>query len=361
MSNTDDKPRFDHDCKHCVFLGGYKGQYCGAPPRHYDLYVCRSPDEETRRVMGDTVIARYGSSDQYVSGDRKVLENAGHTDGPLGEAMRRADEYFKKEEATMNEDGSDWTAPWLRHWPEKPTELRSMRKYVNRHGLHHGVIACCIKVHSLGLPQIDREKMYAMLGAGAEPLMYSGGKEVLDAFNEEQKDAEIIYGGRSSGWLELVYPRVSHHAVRGYSPEDAEADEGLPELVDIVWAFDHAVQDAIRVALAWVRPRTVREGRIVIEDTAKCPVCGGRGWLFFPCGDTVDRLCPCGECGQYKDHREALDAALLAIRTPARVQHDGAELIEVASMVAKRWVNQGGAYSDFLKSVTLLMEATVKK
>lgn len=106
----DEKPRFDHDCKHCIFLGGYEGQYCGAPPRHYDLYVCRSPDEKTREIMGDTVIARYGSSDQYISGDRKVLENAGYTDGPLGEAMRRADKYFREREKTPEPESEevDW-------------------------------------------------------------------------------------------------------------------------------------------------------------------------------------------------------------------------------------------------------------
>lgn len=114
----DDKPRFDHDCKHCVFLGGYYGPYASAPARRYDLYVCRSPDEETRRVMGDTVIARYGSSDQYISGDRKVLEHAGYTDGPLGEAMQRTDTYDKKGETPEPEGAEvDWVFDYdVRHY-----------------------------------------------------------------------------------------------------------------------------------------------------------------------------------------------------------------------------------------------------
>lgn len=50
-----DKPRFDHDCEDCEYLGWYD------PKEHhkYDLYYC--PRE-------GTVIARWGPDGQYVSG-----------------------------------------------------------------------------------------------------------------------------------------------------------------------------------------------------------------------------------------------------------------------------------------------------
>lgn len=259
----------------------------------------------------------------------------------------------------MSDDATDWIAPWLRNWPEKPTAPDDMVEYVMKHGTHHDVLACCIKVHSLGLAQADREKAYDAVGL-VDLLLHSGGNEPLNAFDENFKYAEHMFGGRSGGWVELVYPRVSHGSVRGYSRADAEDVEGLSALVDVVWDFDHAVEDAVRTAIAWMRPRVVRDGHIVIEDATKCEVCGGKGWLFFPC-DGVDRLSACGECRQYKTSADALDAALSANCTPALARRGRIALIEVAALVAERWVNEGNAYSDFLKEITLAMEATVKK
>lgn len=258
----------------------------------------------------------------------------------------------------MSDDATDWIAPWLRNWPEKPTAPDDMVEYVMKHGTHHDVLACCIKVHSLGLAQADREKAYDAVGLGIDLLMHSDGNEVLNAFDENHKYAEHMFGGRSGGWVELVYPKVSHHGVKGYSRADAEDVEGLSALVDVVWDFDHAVEDAVRTTIAWMRPRVVRDGRIVFEDASKCDVCGGKGWIFFPC-DGGDRFSACGECGRYKTSADALDAALSAVRTPVLTGRESP--IDAATATAQRWVNEGGAYSDFLKKITLAMEATVKK
>jgi hypothetical protein len=261
----------------------------------------------------------------------------------------------------MSDDATDWIAPWLRNWPEKPTAPDDMVEYVMKHGTHHDVLACCIKVHSLGLAQADREKAYDAVGLGIDLLMHSDGNEVLNAFDENHKYAEHMFGGRSGGWVELVYPKVSHHGVKGYSRADAEDVEGLSALVDVVWDFDHAVEDAVRTTIAWMRPRVVRDGRIVIEDVTKCEACGGKGWFFFPYVEGVEQFTQCADCGQYKTSADALDAALNAARTPGVVRRTNTQLIEVAAMAAERWVDQGEAYSDFIKKLTLAMEAKVKK
>jgi hypothetical protein len=44
-----DEPQFTHDCKACVFLGGYDNK-----EGHHDLYIC--PDSPWH-----TVLARYGN------------------------------------------------------------------------------------------------------------------------------------------------------------------------------------------------------------------------------------------------------------------------------------------------------------
>lgn len=73
------KPRYDHDCSRCIFLGSteYKGD-------HYDLYTC------DQAGFGYTVSARWGDEGpDYTSG----LEFARHyaterPDHPLAVALR---------------------------------------------------------------------------------------------------------------------------------------------------------------------------------------------------------------------------------------------------------------------------------
>jgi len=69
------KPRYNHDCNHCVFLGRYK---------KFDLYVCVG-SERTGKKFDDTIIARYGVDGDYYSGMafRDKIE-------PLRKAFKRA-------------------------------------------------------------------------------------------------------------------------------------------------------------------------------------------------------------------------------------------------------------------------------
>lgn len=51
------KPRFKHECKHCVFLGAHIHNQ-----RWHDLYYCPA------NLGEPTVIARYGEGGDYMSG-----------------------------------------------------------------------------------------------------------------------------------------------------------------------------------------------------------------------------------------------------------------------------------------------------
>jgi len=68
------KPFYEHDCPMCVFLGHYENQ---------DLYYC---DNEP------TLIARYGSDGDYVSGMEVAVRHKkrNHDEHPLVVAFDRA-------------------------------------------------------------------------------------------------------------------------------------------------------------------------------------------------------------------------------------------------------------------------------
>jgi hypothetical protein len=88
---TPERPRFEHDCESCVFLGRYTRPVADGtgnrrhPPRDHDLYYCAGAHDPT-------VIARYGSDGpEYASG--MEIARAFLTDQPdseLSEALRRA-------------------------------------------------------------------------------------------------------------------------------------------------------------------------------------------------------------------------------------------------------------------------------
>lgn len=69
------KPRFQHDCDACQFLGHvyYPGPLITgeSPLRHADLYFCKQADA----AMGSTVIARFSSKgSDYASTPVRILE-----------------------------------------------------------------------------------------------------------------------------------------------------------------------------------------------------------------------------------------------------------------------------------------------
>ena len=79
MSVDEKKPKYQHDCDHCTFLGQWSGiQFDGCDHETMDLYNC-----------GDsTVIARFGNDGpEYTSG----LCFAARMNAALGEAKRRAE------------------------------------------------------------------------------------------------------------------------------------------------------------------------------------------------------------------------------------------------------------------------------
>jgi hypothetical protein len=74
METTVEKPRFDHDCGTCIYLGETT-----VDGTTFDLYFCM-------KGPGKTLIARYGNAGhEYLSG----LLLADHV-SPLCEARRRA-------------------------------------------------------------------------------------------------------------------------------------------------------------------------------------------------------------------------------------------------------------------------------
>ena len=87
------KPKYQHDCKTCVFLGGHTAPESSL---YYDLYYCL-------QYGMPTVLARYGDPDhEYLSGAPMSFQRSAFLDknntSPLAEAYRRAIEkgYFAK-------------------------------------------------------------------------------------------------------------------------------------------------------------------------------------------------------------------------------------------------------------------------
>lgn len=82
----DDKPKYDHDCSRCTFLGNYEA---GVDKPIFDLYFCYPPSYPEY----PTVICRYSSNGADYSSGMSIalaLEKEGNTADPLVEALRRA-------------------------------------------------------------------------------------------------------------------------------------------------------------------------------------------------------------------------------------------------------------------------------
>jgi len=74
MNNTNEEPKHEHDCDHCVFLGTHKDA---------DLYICRDERETTHTYggymtdVGDwTVIKRYGELGDYSTSSAEAVRRA---------------------------------------------------------------------------------------------------------------------------------------------------------------------------------------------------------------------------------------------------------------------------------------------
>lgn len=53
------KPKYEHDCSRCRFLGRIEYVAPVSGPVDADLYVCVSSDPETNRIFGPTLVARF--------------------------------------------------------------------------------------------------------------------------------------------------------------------------------------------------------------------------------------------------------------------------------------------------------------
>lgn len=82
----DDKPKYDHDCSRCTFLGNYEA---GVDKPIFDLYFCYPPSY----LEYPTVICRYSSNEADYSSGMAIalaLEKEGKTTDPLVVALQRA-------------------------------------------------------------------------------------------------------------------------------------------------------------------------------------------------------------------------------------------------------------------------------
>jgi hypothetical protein len=84
-------PLYVHDCESCIFLGDYDDG-----TREYDLYFC-----PTGGLHSNSVIARYGENEKYLSGTRFAISFLfeGEIEHPLAVALMRT---YQKDLITVN-------------------------------------------------------------------------------------------------------------------------------------------------------------------------------------------------------------------------------------------------------------------
>jgi hypothetical protein len=123
-----EKPKFTHDCDHCVFLGRY---FSKTWEEEVDLYVCPSDTP--------TIIARYGddgpnygsgltfcaSSDHYAEACKRAI-NGGHLDENIERPGMSENKYTREEQEKMLEDGAPLSEIFREY---KPTLAQSMDEY----------------------------------------------------------------------------------------------------------------------------------------------------------------------------------------------------------------------------------------